>query len=556
MNRIGIAAVFSVALPFSSAAQEAAVTPVSVSPQATASADTNTSSDPSFVAPETQSPSSSSENPAPADAATALAAAGPMAAPASSDDAAPDVPAVQESAAPAVTVSPDVAPEAPTDSAAASPDDGATPPAADPDEAEATLAEPGPAADGNAPPAAAEVVDRNETTPSAGDAAEPADAPAAAAPVEGTEVAAVGDAAAPAPPVPAPAAPAAATPEPPQPDPAEPLVEAESPLSPEAAQCLELAGPVDAGVPVSAAAGALKRSRIAEAATLCTAAAAAADAPPEVLFLAAEVAQARRDLSGAFDLLERAADAGLAAAQTRLGDYHLFGIAPAGEDAEAAIAHYQRAAAGGDPAGMTTLALMYRVGKGVPRDPARMVALLEDAADAGYHFAIYRLAQTYMTGEGIPGKVDDTLGIPDPARGAALYAAAAEAGNITAALELAGLYGDPASGLADDPAERARLTLLASRSGLPEAIAAMASLYETGDGVDYDPQVAALLYVRALETGKVGFDTLRRTVRGGWDRDTARAFQTILQERGLYDGAIDGIVGRGTASAAAGLVPQ
>ncbi|WP_188529811.1 tetratricopeptide repeat protein [Sinisalibacter lacisalsi] len=326
-------------------------------------------------------------------------------------------------------------------------------------------------------------------------------------------------------------------------------------LSPEAARCREIAGPADAGVPANAESAARRRAAIAEAAEACTAAARADDAPADVLFLAAEVAQARRDLPAAFTLLERAADAGLAAAVTRLGDYHLFGVAPGGEDTEAAIAHFQRAAGMGDPAGMTTLAMMYRVGKGVPRDPARMVDLLQTAADAGYHFAQYRLGQTLLTGEGIPNRADADLGIPDPVRGAALYTAAARAGNVTAALELAALYGDPASGLEDNPKARAQLTSLASRSGLPEAIAAMAVLYETGDGVEYDPDVAAQLYVRALESGKVAFETLRQGAPGGWDRETALAFQAILRERGLYTGALDGIVGSGTAAAARGLSP-
>ncbi len=310
----------------------------------------------------------------------------------------------------------------------------------------------------------------------------------------------------------------------------DPTMAATPALDPQAQRCLDTAGPPDAGVPASAAQAADKRARLAAAMTDCTAAARAEDAPAEVLFLAAEVAQARRDVRTAFALLERAVAAGLPAAETRIGDYYLFGIAPGGENAAEAIAHYERAAELGDPAGMTTLALMHRVGKGVPRDPAIMVELLGKAADAGYHFAQYRLGQTYLTGDGIPGRADAALGIPDPIRAAALYARAADGGNITAALELARLYDDRTSGLPDDPAEQARLTRIASSTGLPEGIAAMAVLYETGRGVDYNPQIAAGLYVKALETGEVSFDALRRGAPGGWDFDTAIAFQKILQD--------------------------
>lgn len=327
-------------------------------------------------------------------------------------------------------------------------------------------------------------------------------------------------------------------------------------LSPDAAQCLALAGPADAGVPANAAEGAARQAALAASAGACGAAAAADGAPAEVLYHAAKLAEVRRDAQAARALLERAAALGLGAAETRLGDYALAGILPGGPNPVAAAARYERAAELDDAAGMTSLALLNRPGTGLAADPARMVALLERAAGLGYHFAQHSLARTYLTGEGIPGGADAGLGIPDSARAVALYVAAAEAGNATAALELARAYGDPATGLEDDPPARARLTSLASRTGLPEAIAALGVLHETGDGVAYGPEIAAGLYVRALETGGIGFETLRRGAPRQWDRDTARAFQTILRERGLYRGAIDGIVGTGTASAARGLAPD
>jgi len=311
-----------------------------------------------------------------------------------------------------------------------------------------------------------------------------------------------------------------------------------------AALCLSAAGVPDAGVPVSAEVAAAARDGLRAAAEACATAAEAPDAAPEVLYQAAMAAQMRGDNAGAFALMSRAAEAGLGAAHTRLGDFYTFGLAPGGKDPAKAVAEYEAAATAGDAAGMTTLAILYRLGHGVPRDPARMVALLTEAADAGYHFAAWRLGQVFLTGDGIPGGADAALGIPDPA--------AAEAGNIEAALELANLYGDPRAGLPDDPAAQARLTSLASRSGEPAAVAAMGLLYEQGRGVARDPGVAAGLYVKALESGKVSFDQLRRGA-GGWDRDTAIAFQKILQERGLYSGALDGIVGPGTAAAARGL---
>jgi hypothetical protein len=126
------------------------------------------------------------------------------------------------------------------------------------------------------------------------------------------------------------------------------------------------------------------------------------------------VAQARGDHREAVALYDRAAAAGIGAAHTRLGDYYNFAIGPIRPDIDRAIAAYRAATDLGDLAGTTTLAFMHRLGRGVPRDPAEMIRLFRIAADQGYHFAQINLAQTYLTGEGVPGGADPALGIPDP----------------------------------------------------------------------------------------------------------------------------------------------
>jgi len=86
-----------------------------------------------------------------------------------------------------------------------------------------------------------------------------------------------------------------------------------------------------------------------------------------------------------------------------------------------------------------------------------------------------------------------------------------------------------------------------------------AFLIEQGIGTDRDPERAAAQYVRALETGDVEPETMRGTVNGvvpPWDTETALAFQRILQERGLYRGALDAMVGPGTLGAARALAQQ
>lgn len=323
----------------------------------------------------------------------------------------------------------------------------------------------------------------------------------------------------------------------------------------EAARCLATAGTPDAGVPRGAEDAARRKAAIIASAADCEAAGQAVDASAEVLFHAGEVARAKGQAGPSFALFERAAEKGLAAAQTRLGDFYTFGVAPGGKDPEAAAGHYSRAAEAGDLAGMTTLALMYRVGQGVAQDTGRMLALMTEAAEGGYHFAAYGLAQVYLTGDGIPGNADPERGIPDAARAAHYFEMAAKAGRIEAALEAAALYRNPAYGLAENPEAELRLTRMASRAGLPKAIAAMGVLYETGRGVAGNPEIAAGLYVRALESGAVSMEALRDGANRRWDPQTAMAFQTILKDRGLYRGYIDGDVGGGTIAAARKLAP-
>lgn len=322
------------------------------------------------------------------------------------------------------------------------------------------------------------------------------------------------------------------------------------------AQCATLAGEPDSGVPVSPAAleASLAALRLAE--PFCQQAIAEGSATAETHFQLAVLLQHEGKHEAALKHFRKAAEMGLAAAHSKLGDYALFGIGPVKADIDEAVAQYRLAADAGDLAATTTLAFLYRLGRGVPRDPAQMMALLTKAADGGYQFAQYRLAQTYLTGDGIAGGADAALGVPNPELGAKYLKMAARQGNSKAILELAQLYADDAGGIAWDMEAHAYWTRKAAETGDPAAIGALGLLYEKGRGVEKDPQRAAELYVQALESGKLSFDDLRKgALRRApeWDRGTAVAFQLILQERGLYEGAIDGVIGPMSARAARAL---
>jgi len=246
--------------------------------------------------------------------------------------------------------------------------------------------------------------------------------------------------------------------------------EAEGP----AARCLAIAGLPDAGAPPGAGAQAAYLAALAEARPHCAEAAAQGDGP--ALYHLAMVLARDGAHAQAVEALQRAAEAGVAAALTRLGDYANFGTGPVAEDHAQAVAYYRAAAELGDLAAVTSLGFMHRYGRGVQRDAARMVALMQEAAEGGYHFAQYRLAQVYRRGDGIPGGADAALGIPDGGEAARLYRMAALQGNGFAALELAELYADDRFGVAANDAEQARWLTMAAEAGQAQALAML------GDG--------------------------------------------------------------------------
>jgi len=324
-------------------------------------------------------------------------------------------------------------------------------------------------------------------------------------------------------------------------------------------RCIAVAGAPSAEEPISEEAQRALFRALAEARGDCVEAARDLPEAGGALFHLGTIAQATGEHRQAVRFYERAAEAGVGAALTRLGDYHNFGIRPVREDVARAVEFYEEAVAAGDPAAAATLAMMHRLGRGVPRDPDRMMALMQQGAEAGYHFAQYRLAQTYLTGEGVPDDAQAALGLPDPVSAIPHLAGAARSGNDEAARDLARLYATGAPGLNPNPARRFRWTEFLADKGDAPAMALRAFFIEQGIGTERDPERAAAEYVRALETGGVDPESMRGTVNGvvpPWDTETALAFQRILQERGLYLGALDAQVGPGTLGAARALSQQ
>ncbi len=324
-----------------------------------------------------------------------------------------------------------------------------------------------------------------------------------------------------------------------------------------AALCRELAGPATAEVPVSKDAVSAYFRAVRSARAACERAVIGPDPDPEALFQVAVLMQSDGDHALALEVFGLAAEAGVVAARTKLGDYYNFGTGDVPEDHKLAVAEYRAAADAGDLPAMATLAMMAGVGRGTARDFRQMIDMLEKSANEGYHFAQLRLAAIYMQPNNIPRSLASELGLPDVVKAAEMLEKASVQGNEDASRALKQLYSE--DGPVKDPVQRAALIRRSAQSGDPEAINALGFLFERGEGVDYDPVQAASLYVQAIESGEVSVTEIRGRVDGrvvDWDRPTAIEFQRILQERGLYNGGLDGVVGGGTLGAARGLVQQ
>jgi TPR repeat protein len=144
-------------------------------------------------------------------------------------------------------------------------------------------------------------------------------------------------------------------------------------------RCLAIAGQPSAMEPISEDAQRELFSALAQARGDCTEAARELPDAGGALFHLGTIAQVTGEHRQAVRLYERAAEAGEVAALTRLGDYYNFGIRPVSEDVDRAVELYEEAVAAGDPAAAATLAMMHRLGRGVPRDPERMIALMQQA---------------------------------------------------------------------------------------------------------------------------------------------------------------------------------
>ena len=222
--------------------------------------------------------------------------------------------------------------------------------------------------------------------------------------------------------------------------------------------------------------------------------------------------------------LKKAVEAKEYTAYLALGDYEEV----VKKDPKAALAEYEK----GDDAGQIDCTLRranaYITGKGIEKDEARGIRLLEKAAGSGSAAAHYQLAVIRLSGDK-----------PDTTKGYGHLITAATNGMPEAANELGLFYLSGKLGVADGAAGVAWLTR-AAQAGFAPAQNNLGALYERGLGVTQNYANAGQLYSLAANQGH-GPATLalaRMYTQGlgtAANLPKAWALATIAGERGEKD---------------------
>jgi len=177
----------------------------------------------------------------------------------------------------------------------------------------------------------------------------------------------------------------------------------------------------------------------------------------------------------------------IAAGSSRRAMYQLGRAYAANKQSAEAIAVWRKAADKGSSSAMVELGVLYGTGAGVARDDAQARKLFERAAAAGNPRGVTNLA---ALGGG---------GAADPAREREMLAKAAET-NPEAQYQLGVLLADGSGGARDDAGARSLFEKAAAQNH-PRALERMGAFAEDGRGGPQDKAAAKAYYERAAALG-------------------------------------------------------
>lgn len=169
--------------------------------------------------------------------------------------------------------------------------------------------------------------------------------------------------------------------------------------------------------------------------------------------------------------------------------------------------------------------------------PEKAFALFTQAADRGDPEAMFELGKLYEKGIGTD---------QDVARALSLYEKAADLGFADAINDLGFLYYQGASGLKADKKKAVELFLKAADLRHPQAMYNVAALIDDGVVEGKTSDDAGRYLYAALRTGVKDVLDQLETNPNQFKPATRKALQAELSRNKLYDGKIDGSIGKGT----------
>ncbi len=190
------------------------------------------------------------------------------------------------------------------------------------------------------------------------------------------------------------------------------------------------------------------------------------------------------------DNLKAAAEAGDTTAKTQIGLRYLTGEGTLQDHAEAAR-WFQQAAQAGDAQAQNELGRLLFNGLGGTQDAGAALTWLERAATTGVPDYVFDFASA----------LESTSDAADLGRVAELYAQAADAGHIEAAVSLAVLY-QSGTGVDQNIAEAVRLYEMGVTAGNARAQNNLGQFLARGEGIEQDYARAAELFAAAANQGQ------------------------------------------------------
>jgi len=258
-----------------------------------------------------------------------------------------------------------------------------------------------------------------------------------------------------------------------------------------------------------------------------------------------------RDEKKGREWLKKAIEAKEYTAYLALGDYE----ENVKKDLKAALAEYERGKDAGQVDCILRTADFYIEGKGVEKDTARGLALLEKAAEAGNAVANFRLAVQSLSTEkpdllvgyghllkaatGNLVEAQNELGLlylsgklaaADSAAGVAWLTRAAQGGYAQAQNNLATLYERGAAGLTQNMENAGQLYSLAANQGHGPATLALARLLNDGIGTKANPEKAWALATLAAERGTEDGKKLANEIESKLDEKQRAAAKKELDD--------------------------